>query len=127
MVLIRCVDDLPLYGGAPCLDLANTVEWRARDDALDVLYGPADLAHWTRHVGLAGAAGERRQQAAAPGPGAGELAAGRQLRGAGHDPSAAIAAARPPSPAALETIRRDHAEAVAAGTLRRGGDGAYAL
>src|SRR4051794_27063756 len=121
MALIERVDDLPLHGGALCLHLVNTVEWRADcEAALDVLFTPDDLAHWTRHVRLADAAAEDAQHAALaadPAGAAGELAAAKALREAIHDAVAALAGGGTPPPAALDVIRRDYADALGAARL----------
>jgi predicted RNA-binding Zn ribbon-like protein len=122
------VDDLPLYGGTLCLHLVNTVEWRAQPaHALDVLYTPDDLAHWTRHVGLADAEEEAVQHAvvsAHPIVAERELAAARTLREAIYDVVAGIVDAQLPPATALETIRSSYAEALAAATLAADADGA---
>jgi predicted RNA-binding Zn ribbon-like protein len=125
---ILCVDDLPLYGGALCLHLVNTVEWRAQPaHALDVLYTPDDLAHWTRHVGLADGDAEAAQHAAIaadPGAADAELQAAKTVREAIHDAVAALVAGAHAPPAALETIRAAYAEGLAAATLAPDDDGA---
>jgi predicted RNA-binding Zn ribbon-like protein len=122
------VDDLPLYGGTLCLHLVNTVEWRAQPaHALDVLYTPDDLAHWTRHVGLADAAEEAVQHAVVrshPVMAERELAATTTLREAIHDAVRAIVEGQPPPGTALETIRASYAEALAAATLAADAAGA---
>jgi len=122
------VDDLPLYGGTLCLHLVNTVEWRAQPaHALDVLYMPDDLAHWTRHVGLADAAEEAVQHAAVrahPVMAERELAAATALREAIHDAVRALVDGGTPAPSALDTIRASYAEALAAANLAPDTEGA---
>ena len=122
------VDDLPLYGGALCLHLVNTVEWRAQPaHALDVLYTPDDLAHWTRHVELADADAEAAQHtavAADPAAAGAELAAATTLREAIHDAVRALVDGQPSPAPALDVIRAAYADALAGATLVPDADGA---
>jgi predicted RNA-binding Zn ribbon-like protein len=48
----RHAGNLKLIGGLLCLDYANTVDWRTADHPYDWFVGYADLAAWSRHVGI---------------------------------------------------------------------------
>jgi predicted RNA-binding Zn ribbon-like protein len=115
-------ETIQLWGGALCLDLANSVD-RAEDgghvapELTDVLTGPDELARWGVHVGLFGAE-------AAPVADRAELARVRALREALHDAFAAVAGGAAPDRADLAELEAAHAAAVAAGALVRG-DGAW--
>jgi predicted RNA-binding Zn ribbon-like protein len=128
VVFILRVDDLPLYGGALCLDLVNTVEWRAQPaHSLDVLYTADDLAHWTRRVGLTDDEAEAALHAAvAARPTAGqlELEAARAVREAIHDTVVALIGGEPAPRHALDTIRASYADALADATLEPDAGGA---
>jgi predicted RNA-binding Zn ribbon-like protein len=84
---VPALEQWPLRGGAPCLDFANTVAWRATERELDGMHDYRDLIHWGRHAGLFSAAeGERLlRRAAADEAGAREtLARAVTLRSAIH-------------------------------------------
>src|SRR5215469_14827296 len=40
-----------LFGGALCLDFANTVDWRTSDNPEEILRNYDDLLKWCRHTG----------------------------------------------------------------------------
>jgi predicted RNA-binding Zn ribbon-like protein len=115
-------ETIQLWGGTPCLDFANSVDWdergRERPPATDALADPGALMRWGRRMGLAGARAPKADD--------GELAAARELRRAIHATFAAIAAGHAPASRALELLDATHAEAAAAGRLTHG-DGAWAL
>jgi predicted RNA-binding Zn ribbon-like protein len=50
------VDELPIIGGALCLDLVNTTGFRAGGTPRERLLTQADLSVWSHRVGLAGRA-----------------------------------------------------------------------
>jgi predicted RNA-binding Zn ribbon-like protein len=108
-------ETIQLWGGALCLDLANTVD-RAGDgghvapELTDVLTAPELVARWGVHVGVIALA-------AAPAVGPAELERVRALREALHATFAAIARGAAPAAAALAELSACHAEAVAAGEL----------
>ncbi len=116
-------ETIKLYGGALCLDFANTVDWSEDGEPLgsdtDALTEPDAPARWGRRLGLVVADEEPRHGARGePGHGAGdELAAARGLRAALYAIFAGIADGRTPPAAALERLARDHAEAAAAAHL----------
>ena len=45
-------EHLKLIGGAPCLDFANTVDWRTGEQPKDWLHDYGDLIAWCRHAGV---------------------------------------------------------------------------
>lgn len=104
--------DIPLRGGALCLDYANTVD-RGSDDepwqpeTSDVLVTRDDLRIWGRRMGLSNL---RR-------PSAAELLQARRLRDSVYRTFSAIAQRQQPSRDDLERIRRTYAAAVDAGAL----------
>jgi predicted RNA-binding Zn ribbon-like protein len=114
-------ETIHLWGGALCLDFANSVDWREDETPLtpatDALAEPATLARWGRRVGLFRRGAE---------PAAGELAAARELRAALHAVFAAIARGEDPPAPALARLAADLAEAAGAGRLERR-DGAWRL
>jgi predicted RNA-binding Zn ribbon-like protein len=54
------VKPFDFVGGSRALDFCNTVSWRWREDALDYLSRPAELARWIRESGLEGNIGDLR-------------------------------------------------------------------
>ncbi|MCC7024732.1 MAG: ABATE domain-containing protein [Thermomicrobiales bacterium] len=63
---VPALEQWPLRGGAPCLDFANTVAWRATERELDGMHHYHDLIHWSRHAGfISPAESERLLQRAA--------------------------------------------------------------
>jgi predicted RNA-binding Zn ribbon-like protein len=108
-------ETIQLWGGALCLDLANTVD-RAADgghvapEVTDVLAAPELLPRWGVHVGVV-------DPGAAPVAGRAELERVRALRDVLHATFAAIARGAAPDPAALAVLSDSHAEAVASGSL----------
>jgi predicted RNA-binding Zn ribbon-like protein len=112
-------ETIQLWGGALCLDLANTVD-RAEDgghvapELTDVLTDTAQVARWGVHVGVF-APGARPVVPRA------ELERVRALREALHDTFAAIAGGAAPDPACLAEIAAAHAAAAGAGALAEAG------
>jgi predicted RNA-binding Zn ribbon-like protein len=113
---------LPLWGGALCLDFANSVDWSAEDTELepwtDALRTPQDLARWGRRLGVLCARAT---------PGEDELACARELRAALHRLFSATAREEAPAKADLELLTAHHAEATAAGTLTATEEGTVGL
>ncbi len=126
---------IKLLGGRLCLDFANSADWRDAGEPLpatDALAGPDSLERWARRLRLDEPGAEPRPRAEAP-PAPGdaaplppELVAARALRAALYALFAAVAAGEPAPPGALERLRADHAEGVAAARLDRRERG-YAL
>jgi predicted RNA-binding Zn ribbon-like protein len=108
-------DTIRLWGGALCLDFANTVDWSERDEPLggetEALGEPDDVVRWGRRLGvLTNGAPEVTQD---------ELAACHALRAAVRATFAAIARGEDPPNTELDALTRTHAEGAAAGRLVR--------
>jgi predicted RNA-binding Zn ribbon-like protein len=102
-------ETIQLWGGALCLDFANSVDYDADDrplPALDALTEPIDLARWARRLGVS--RGRRLVRVDA-----GELAATLALRASLYAVLAAIARRERPPAAALAHVTREHADAAA--------------
>jgi len=115
-VVITTPENIKLLGGTLALDFANSVDWTEADayiDGTDALLEPDSLERWGARLGIA-----------APPAGAAELGRARELRDALHHIFSALAREQTPELAALQDA---YAEAVAAGTLTRREDGAFAL
>jgi predicted RNA-binding Zn ribbon-like protein len=115
-------ETIKLWGGALCLDFANSVDWSPGGEPLtpgtDALLTPRDLTCWGRRLGVA-----RGRPPAVDGD---ELEAARALRGVLHRVFSAIADGRGPRQADLEALARDHASAAGAARLASD-DGAWRL
>src|SRR5919201_3369593 len=102
-----------LWGGTLCLDFANSVDWTSSDEPLtpesDVLRDEDDARRWGRRLGLFGSR--------APTIDATELAAIHGLRVALYRSFAAVTRDLKPAQADVERVRRDFAEAAAAGRM----------
>jgi predicted RNA-binding Zn ribbon-like protein len=99
-------ETIHLWGGALCLDFANSVDWSedARPlEGTDALTEPHALARWGRRLGLLDDATITHD----------ELAAAHALRRALHLTFAAIARGEEPPPDAVEAVRATHAAAAA--------------
>jgi predicted RNA-binding Zn ribbon-like protein len=112
-------EDIPLRGGALCLDFANSVDWmrdgeHAAPEHTDVLREPEMLTRWGRRLGLVADT--------APPSAAAELEAARELREAVYAIFAAIAGDRSPAPADRETLASTHASAAARAELVPAGE-----
>jgi predicted RNA-binding Zn ribbon-like protein len=59
------VHDMPLVGGALCLDFVNTTGGRASDEPRERLRSMADIRVWARRAGLQGSRGSARLSAEA--------------------------------------------------------------
>jgi predicted RNA-binding Zn ribbon-like protein len=112
-------ETIHLWGGALCLDLANSVD-RDQDDAhvapelTDVLLDPGQLARWGVRLGAI-------DRAAASAVDATELERVRALREALYRTFAAIARGSAPARADLDAVAAEHAAACAAGALAEAG------
>jgi predicted RNA-binding Zn ribbon-like protein len=103
---------IELWGGTPCLDLANSTDWDTRGVAVDperndVLRSPAMLAAWADRLGLRGTASIEDD----------ELRRVRDLRGSVHRVFSAIATGGDPQPGDLLALHEGFAEATGAGEL----------
>ncbi|HUG01657.1 MAG TPA: CGNR zinc finger domain-containing protein [Longimicrobiales bacterium] len=116
------VDRLPLVGGHPALDFANTVSWRGANTWDDSLVEPGDLLRWGVRAGLIDAS-----EAEAEAGGAGEARAlferALRLREAVYDVFAAVALGGPIPDAALSDLSGEWAEARGRMLLEAGAEG----
>jgi predicted RNA-binding Zn ribbon-like protein len=115
-------ETIQLWGGALCLDFANSVDYDAHDRPLpahEALNAPVDLARWARRLGVS-----RGPRLLAVGEA--ELGAALALRAHVYGALAAVARGGAPPPAALAHLAREHAEAAARARLVPGGDDAPA-
>jgi predicted RNA-binding Zn ribbon-like protein len=114
-------ETIKLWGGALCLDFANSVDWSSGREPLtprtDALLIPRDLTRWGRRMGVVGGR--------APAVDGDELEAARALRLVLHRIFSAIAQGRRPRRADLEALARDHASAAGAARLAPSDDGAW--
>jgi predicted RNA-binding Zn ribbon-like protein len=118
-VVIPTPETIKLQGGALSLDFANSADWTAEQEIVedqDVLLEPDSLDRWGARLGVAGRPG-----------GPEELELARGLRSVLHAIFSALAQDAEPDPFALSRLRFAYAQAVAAGTLVRGEDGAFTL
>jgi predicted RNA-binding Zn ribbon-like protein len=102
----RC-EELPLLGGALCLDFANTLEYRGSPREHDALQSLEDLLLWAARAGAI-APGSARVETETKGSDgardAEELGAARAFREAIYAVFSGIASRRPPEPAALAAL-----------------------
>jgi predicted RNA-binding Zn ribbon-like protein len=114
-------EDIQLWGGALCLDFANSVDWdeageHVAPDRTDVLASPDELVRWAARLGLPPVATA----------GGGELRETRALRDALHRLFSAIAAGETVASDDLARLERSAAVATRAGRLAPH-DGAWRL
>jgi predicted RNA-binding Zn ribbon-like protein len=110
-------ETIRLWGGALCLDFANSVDYDARDRPLpahEALNAPGDLTRWARRLGVS----RGRRLLAVDEE---ELGAALALRAAVYGVFAAIARGQAPSPATLARVAAAHADAAAHARLVAGG------
>jgi predicted RNA-binding Zn ribbon-like protein len=116
-------ETIKLWGGALCLDFANSVDWSPAGEPLtpgtDALLAPRDLARWGRRLGIV--------TGRLPVVDADELEAARALRLVLHRLFSALAHDRRPRRADLEALAHHHAEAAGAARLAAADDGAWRL
>jgi predicted RNA-binding Zn ribbon-like protein len=106
---------IELWGGALCLDLANSTDWDAHGvevdpERHDVLRSAAMLAAWSDRLGVLGTATIEDD----------ELQRVRDLRATVHRVFSALATGRDPEPGDLRMLRERFAEATRAGELEPG-------
>jgi predicted RNA-binding Zn ribbon-like protein len=116
-------ETIKLWGGALCLNFANSVDWSPEGEPLaattDALRSPRALARWGRRVGvLSGRLPVVSDE---------ELDAALALRLVLHRIFSALAQDRRPRRADLEALARDHAAAADAAGLAAGDDGAWRM
>jgi predicted RNA-binding Zn ribbon-like protein len=102
-------ETIKLMGGALCLDFANSTDWTADGESIEVedaLREPDAVQRWGRRVGVASGDGD-----------AAELAALRALRPPLRAVLIAAAEDETPPPAALDLVTRTYAEAAGAAHL----------
>ncbi|MFL5869839.1 MAG: CGNR zinc finger domain-containing protein [Solirubrobacterales bacterium] len=106
----------PLWGGALCLDFANTVDWEEEQPLsdTDVIADGGEARRWGRRLGALGSTAAPIDDA--------ELAALHGLREALHHAFSALARGDRPAPADLRRIQDDHCEAAGSGRLAPQGD-----
>jgi predicted RNA-binding Zn ribbon-like protein len=116
-------ETIKLWGGALCLDFANSVDWSPTDEPLtpstDALLTPRDLARWGRRLGVV--------SGRLPAVDDAELEAAQTLRLVLHRIFSALAGERRPRRADLEALARDHAAAAGAARIAASDDGAWRL
>jgi predicted RNA-binding Zn ribbon-like protein len=114
---------IKLWGGALCLDFANSVDWSPTgeplDPATDALRTPRDLARWGRRLEVV--------SGRLPAVDDEEFEAARALRLVLHRIFSALAQDRRPRRADLDALARDHALAADAARLAGAGDGAWRM
>jgi predicted RNA-binding Zn ribbon-like protein len=117
-----------LVGGAPCLDFANTVDWRGRDHPEDSLSDYVDLIGWSRAAGVldeAEAEALLRQGAASPRHAESVYLRGVELREAIYRVFSAACMGAAPEEADLDTLNHVLSDALSHTRLVSIG-GAYA-
>ena len=117
-----------LSGGRLCLDLANTVSWRAGGRPIERLERAEDLVRWARQAGIVTAREAGRLVEAVrrdPVQGATALARARGVREAIYRLFAALADGRTPVPADLARINKELSEALRHIRVARRADGSF--
>jgi predicted RNA-binding Zn ribbon-like protein len=116
---------VPLLGGALCLDFANTVSWRGREEPHEWLMSYDELVEWARRAGAVsdrGARDLRRAARARPADAAAALERARALREAIYRAFSREAREGAPVGGDLERIGAAYAEAVRHARLRAGAE-----
>jgi predicted RNA-binding Zn ribbon-like protein len=106
---------LPLLGGALCLDFANTVSWRGREEPTEWLTSYDDLVDWASHADVVTDGTPRRLRRAArskPVDAAAALERARELREATYRAFSRQAGGDAPAGADLDRIRGRYGDAV---------------
>ncbi|MEU4689309.1 ABATE domain-containing protein [Actinoplanes sp. NPDC023714] len=114
-----------LYGGATCLDFANTVDARATDAPEEHLAGYPGLVRWSAYAGLLDEPATRHLltlAAARPQAAQASHAAALTLREAIFRIFAGLAAGAPPAAADLALLQQGYAAALATARLEQRGD-----
>ena len=119
---METVETVPRFGGALCLEFANTVDPRNSESAVDLLREREDVLRFGARSGLAVRVPKRRRTAPelAAATEAEELARARALREAVYSAFAAIADGREADPEALALVQSAYADAMARSDLRPG-------
>ncbi len=115
------ITDATLLGGALCLDLANTVDYRSTERQYDWLSSYTALVQWGNHAGILGEGTARELSAAAgrhPEAAAAVLTRALDLREAIYRVFAAIAHGQPPAVDDLDALSGAWADALPHGRLR---------
>ncbi len=115
-------------GGRLCLDLANTVSWRAGGRPIEHLRRAEDLVRWARQTGMVTAREAGRLVEAVrrdPAQGAKALAHARGVREAIYRLFAALADGQTPAPADLARINKALSEALRHIRVARRTDGSF--
>lgn len=113
-------------GGSIALDFANTLDWRLRENPVELLREPVDLLRWARSAGVLEPAQARRLRAGAesnPRSAARSLADAKQVREAIAAVFQAVVRGKTPPPTALAKLAGICRAAAAARTLRPDGNG----
>lgn len=121
---VPTIDDLPLVGNHPALDLSNTAAWSGGTVTSDRLRDYAALVRWSRRTGVTEteqAAVLRRRALAHPRQAARALRRVRAFRQALHDVLGAQALGRSASPDALERLNIHIAAALTQARLGKAG------
>lgn len=122
----RHVIDLNLIKGRPCLDFANTVNWRGSARQREGLTSYADLVAWGRQAGIVGEDRARRlleEATRRPVVGVAVLERAIALREAIYRVFSAVAGEHVPEAADIATLSDALAEAVSRLRLVWGADG----
>jgi predicted RNA-binding Zn ribbon-like protein len=116
-------ETIRLWGGALCLDFANSVDWSPADEpiapATEALCEPCDLARWGRRMGVVRGRPPVADDA--------ELEAALALRLVLHRLFSALAEGRRPRRADVDALARVHAEAAGGAQLAAADDGGWRL
>ena len=115
------ITNAKLLGGALCLDLANTVDYRFSERQYDFLTSYTVLVQWSDHAGILGEGAARELSAAAgrhPEAAAVVLARAHDLREAIYRVFAAIAHGQPPGVDDLDALSGAWADALPHARLR---------
>ena len=113
-------------GGSVALDFANTLDWRLRENPVELLRDPPDLLRWARSAGVIEPGHARRLRAWAKShvsAAARTLVDAKQVREAIADIFQAVVEERTPPRAALARLEEACRSAASARTLRSNGKG----
>jgi predicted RNA-binding Zn ribbon-like protein len=116
---------VPLLGGALCLDFANTVSWRGREEPHEWLMSYDDLVEWARRAGVVsdrGARVLRRAARARPADAAAALERAHALREAIYRAFSREGREGVPGRGDLERIGAAYADAIRHASLEAGAE-----
>jgi predicted RNA-binding Zn ribbon-like protein len=111
------------FGGVACLDFANTLDGRATARPEEYLHTYADLVNWGEYAGLIDPPTATRLAATTPAAADAALRAALELRESIFQAFSAIGRGDPAPAAALTSIQRRYADAMAAAELAPAGGG----